>query len=266
MVQYYLDLGFDGFRCDAAYKVPRRLWEQLIGIARKLRPGAVFVAETLGCRLAEVIALQGAGFDFLFNSSKWWSFDAPWCLEQHEDFQQIAPSIAFPESHDTPRLAQETGGLLQVQKQRYAFAACFSAGLLMPIGYELAFTKRVDVVRTTPEDWEETGVDLSGFVRDVNRLKRAIPILGLEGHWEVLTSLDDPTAVLAKTTKGVDPVVVAVNKDWHAAQSVTLPPLDKLLGRPARLLRPFRDSHPSPLPADRAIKLDPAEIVLVTQS
>jgi starch synthase (maltosyl-transferring) len=266
VVRHYLDLGIDGFRCDAAYKVPRKLWEQLIGLARKRRPGVVFAAETLGCRLAEISQLQGAGFDFLFNSSKWWSFDAPWCLEQHEDFQQIAPSIAFPESHDTPRLMQETGGQVQVQKQRYAFAAVFSAGLLMPIGYEFCFTTRLNVVRTTPEDWEDTRVDLSGFIKEVNRLKRALPILGMEGHWEVLTTVGQATIVLAKTLAGVDPVIVAINKDWHAAQTVALPPLEKILPRPGMMQRPFRDGQARPLPADLVLKLDPAEVVIIASS
>ena len=68
MVEYYVNLGFDGFRCDAAYKVPAELWAQLIGAARRKNPDACFVAETLGCRLSEVTGLATAGFDYLFNA------------------------------------------------------------------------------------------------------------------------------------------------------------------------------------------------------
>ena len=42
-------VGFGGFRCDAAYKVPAALWARLIARARAARPGVLFVAETLGC-------------------------------------------------------------------------------------------------------------------------------------------------------------------------------------------------------------------------
>ncbi|MBI4701051.1 MAG: alpha-amylase, partial [Deltaproteobacteria bacterium] len=254
---HYLDLGFDGFRCDAAYKVPRELWEHLIGAARRRRLETVFVAETLGCRLPEVRSLAGAGFDYLLNSSKWWTFDAPWCLEQHEQFGRIAPSIAFPESHDTPRLMAETGGLLAVQKQRYAFAACFSTGLLMPVGYELGFTKKLDVVRTTPADWEQSGIDIGPFVRRVNRLKLGSAVLGAEGQWTMLSRADLPTIVLRKTEAQAQ-AVVAINKDWHAPQTCLLPP-----GLAGRMLRPFReDAGPAPLP-DRPIELGPAEVVLI---
>jgi len=218
MLQYHLDLGFDGFRCDAAYKVPGRLWEQLIGAARKRRTDLLFVAETLGCRLAEVRGLRSAGFDYLFNSSKWWNFDQPWCLEQHEEFGAIAPSISFPESHDTERLMDLTGGLVQVQRQRYALAAAFSAGIMIPLGYELGFTRRLNVVSTMPDDWEQTDVDLTGYIAQVNQLTRDLPVLSVEGHWEMVSTLDRPTVVLRKSADGLDPVVLVVNKDWHDPQ------------------------------------------------
>jgi starch synthase (maltosyl-transferring) len=266
LLLYYQKLGFDGFRCDAAYKVPGDLWKRLIGAARRLRPEAVFCAETLGCRIAEVEQLSGAGFDFLFNSSKWWAFDEPWCLEQHEEFGKIAPSIAFPESHDTERLMDESGGMVQVQKQRYLFAAVFSAGLLMPIGYELGFRKSVNVVRTIPEDWEETGLDLSPFVREVNRLKAQTPILGVEGHFSVVGDLRGQTAVLLKRQEGLDPALILVNKDKHAPQPLQLAPLAGRLparGRGPRLLRPFVGGEPLPLPGSGVLSLEPAEIALV---
>ena len=37
-----------------------------------------------------------AGFDYLFNSAKWWDFRAPWLLEQYDLYRQVAPTVAFP--------------------------------------------------------------------------------------------------------------------------------------------------------------------------
>ena len=34
----YVDLGFEGFRCDAAYKVPVDVWQTIIGAARERNP------------------------------------------------------------------------------------------------------------------------------------------------------------------------------------------------------------------------------------
>ncbi len=267
VVQHMLDQGFDGFRCDAAYKVPPALWEVLVKKARQRKPGAVFAAETLGCRLDEVRRLDGVGLDYLFNSSKYWNFDATWALEQHDEFGDVAPSVAFPESHDTPRLMADTEGQVQVQKQRYAFAALFSAGLLMPVGYEYGFTHKLDVVHTGPDQWEETGLDLSSFIREVNRLKASVPVLGEEGRWEVVTSLDGPTTVLCKRSRDRNPpALVAINKDWHQPQTLTLPPLDGYLDGPARLIPLCRDEPiPRPLPSGEALILDPAEVALILE-
>ena len=151
-------LGFMGFRADAAYKIPGDFWARLIGEARNLEPRVRFFAETLGCRLDECSQLASSGFDFLYNSSKWWDFQADWCLEQYKLFRHLAPSISFPESHDTERLAAESGGAPEVARQRYLFAAFFSAGLMMPMGYEFGFKKRLNVVETRPEDWETPGL------------------------------------------------------------------------------------------------------------
>ena len=96
LVRHYVGLGFRGFRCDAAYKVPAEVWRRLVDAAKSAIPDVVFCAENLGAREEEVLALAGAGFDYLFNSVKWWDFESPWLLDQYEQFRHIAPSIAFP--------------------------------------------------------------------------------------------------------------------------------------------------------------------------
>jgi starch synthase (maltosyl-transferring) len=63
---YYAGLGFQGFRCDAAYQVPPDLWRELIGAVKARHPEAVFFAETLGCTPQETLATAAAGFDFIF--------------------------------------------------------------------------------------------------------------------------------------------------------------------------------------------------------
>jgi starch synthase (maltosyl-transferring) len=255
-------VGFGGFRCDAAYKVPTGLWTELTAAARARDPRVVFFAENLGCRLEEVRGLAPAGFHFLFNSSKYWAFDAPWALTQHEQFGRIAPSISFPESHDTLRLMAETNGNLAVQRQRYLLAAVFSAGLLMPVGYEFGFRRSLDVVRTRPEDWEQTGVDLRAFIRAVNRLKREHPLLGQEGTLRALTPYPRPVLVLEKTGGPDDGRLLAlVNKDWNAAQPLELSGLEVSPGAHLLRLEPDGASRREPLPA--RLELRPAEIALV---
>ena len=155
VVAKYLRLGFMGFRADAAYKIPGDFWGRLITEAKNLEPRAQFFAETLGCRMEECAQLSSSGFDFLYNSSKWWDFQEDWCLEQYNDFRRIAPSISFPESHDTERLAAESGGAPEVARQRYLFAAYFSTGVMIPMGYEYGF-------KTAPQRGADPAPGLGG--------------------------------------------------------------------------------------------------------
>ncbi len=257
----YLGLGFLGFRADAAYKIPGAFWERLIGEARNLEPRVQFFAETLGCRLEECSQLASSGFDFLYNSSKWWDFQADWCLEQYNLFRRLAPSVSFPESHDTDRLAAETGGDPQAARQRYLFAAFFSSGLMMPVGFEYGFRKRLNVVRTRPEDWEAATYDLSSYIAAANRMKQDCPVLLEEGPMVRANPPDAPVTLLLKSRADQAGRVLAVINTTAEAQPVQFADLRAWLGKP---IRAWRDLTPAAAPLKLASKmactLAPAEI------
>jgi starch synthase (maltosyl-transferring) len=259
-----LDLGFTGFRGDAAYKVPGELWRRLIARARAREPRALFVAETLGCRLEEMAALAGVGFDYFYDSAKWWDLQAPWFLEQHAWLRDKAPTISFPESHDTPRLAAESGGSEAVQRQRYALAALLAAGVQMTVGYELGFRRQLDVVRTRPADWETPSFDLRPFVRRVNRLKAELPLLQGQG---VLRALGADAPDVTLLSRWSDPAgthrgVIAVNRSLEAAREVTVD-VAELPGEP-RLFRVCVERMPARgVPVPERLRLEPAEVALL---
>jgi len=266
LVKRYLRLGFKGFRCDAAYKIPAALWRYLVEEAANIDPEAMFFAETLGCGEEEALALRDAGLHYFFNSSKWWDFMQPWCLEQHEKFGKIAPSISFPESHDTTRLAADTGGNEAVQRQRYALAASFSAGLMMPIGYEFGFRKKLDVVSTRPADWETASFALRGFITMVNKLKIEHPLLHGEGELKAVAS-DRNTLVLERRTKQHlgQLAWVLVNKNNGRQATVTF---EGIAFSPRhRLYHICRDENSLPeVPVlEQPVVLDPAEVVLLLE-
>ncbi|OGO01072.1 MAG: hypothetical protein A2Y59_06090 [Chloroflexi bacterium RBG_13_52_14] len=264
LVKHYLHLGFKGFRCDAAYKVPADLWRYLIKVAAEIDPEAQFFAETLGAPEEQTLALQDTGFHYLFNSSKWWDFGQPWCVEQHEKFGKIAPSISFPESHDTPRLAAETGGSEAVQRQRYAFASMFSAGVMMPIGYEFGFKNNLDVVFTHPLDWEKPAFDLQPFIRRVNLLKLEQPFFHGEGTLK-LAKVNENILVLERWNQQTPGKVgwIIVNRSWNKPVSMAITDIDFKANH--RLHRICRDDSPregEPLP-EQTLTLDPAEVALI---
>jgi starch synthase (maltosyl-transferring) len=230
LVRHYAGLGFAGFRCDAAYKVPAEAWRRLIDAAKSHDPDLLFCGENLGASAAEVAELADAGFDYLFNSLKWWDFESPWLLEQYEHNRHIAPSIAFPESHDTERLAMEllAAGFAETAiepryRQAYAFAAAFSTGVMMPMGFEFGWSRRLSVVAGAAEPAEPARFDLSDFIAGVNRTKRPVAALNEEGPQRRLSRPDEPLlALLRETADGGERALVLVNtRDDAAADAVT---------------------------------------------
>jgi starch synthase (maltosyl-transferring) len=235
MIRHYVQLGIRGFRCDAAYKVPKDVWRALIDAGRKADRGVVFIAENLGGMMEQVEALRGAGFDYLFNSSKWWDFRAGWLLEQYEKFRSIAPSIAFPETHDTARLAEDlaVAGITGVQdlerayRHAYLFAALFSTGVMIPIGYEYGFRKRLHVVNTRPGDWEKPAFDLVSYIQQVNQMKRSVAVLNEEGPQRAISMAGGRVVGLQRRAmRGPGWTVTLINLEPRTAVTARIEGLD----------------------------------------
>lgn len=220
VIEYLAGLGFAGFRCDAAYQLPPEVWRRLIDAVRRRHPDTVFVAETLGCTADQARATsQGGGFDYIFNSSKWWDFSAPWLLEQYHLTREFTRSISFPESHDTDRLCAETNGNVAALKQRYLFAAVFASGVLMPMGYEHGFRRRLHVVHTTAADWEDTDIDLGEFIRETNRMVAGRALFQQECPTEILTYSNPNILLLWKASiQNGEEALILLNKDTHRHQ------------------------------------------------
>ena len=62
VVDHLLSLGFDGFRCDAAYQVPPAFWRRLMREIKSLHGHPCFAAETLGCTADQTKETARAGF------------------------------------------------------------------------------------------------------------------------------------------------------------------------------------------------------------
>jgi starch synthase (maltosyl-transferring) len=219
LAKMYAAAGFNGFRCDAAYKVPDELWRSLIGEVKQSAPGAMFFAESLGCPFEDTLKLGRAGFDFIFNSSKWWDFTAPWCLLQYRQSGAVVPSISFAESHDTERLAAELNGDCEAVKMRYAFSALFSTGVMMPMGFEYGFRRRLNVVKTRAQDWERPTWDITAYVSAVNRLKASYRTFNEEGPIDAVDTGNPALFAFLKSSHDhAERALVILNKDRKNSQ------------------------------------------------
>ncbi len=219
VVEHLLALGFEGFRCDAAYQVPPQFWRRLIRETKAQHPHTRFVAETLGCSADETRETARAGFDYVFNSSKWWNFSDWWLIEQYNLVRETTQSISFPESHDTPRLSEELNGNIDGLKQRYFFSALFSAGVMMPMGFEYGFRKALHVIHTLPSDWQLNGIDLCSYITKVNAIKKAYAVFREESPTSILPCNNPNVLFLWKASVShKDEALLILNKDASQPQ------------------------------------------------
>ncbi len=268
VVESLMQLGFKGFRCDAAYQVPQDVWAPLIAYARRRDSQVVFAAETLGNTPDQTRDTAEAGFDYIFNSGKWWDFRQHWLIEQYNLTRATCPSIGFPESHDTERLAAESDGNDRLMRQRYLFAALFSGGVLMPIGFEYGFRQKLHVVETRPEDWEEPKLDLTDFIKKTNEVKRRYSVFREDAPTHVLHHHDNDNVLLLwkGSTSSRREALIVLNKDAYRRNHFRVGRLRDLVqsGRPLECVSPENPLPYVPHPFD--YELRPGEgLVFVTE-
>jgi starch synthase (maltosyl-transferring) len=266
IIEFMISLGFDGFRCDAAYQVPVKLWQRLIHDTHKKHPKLAFVAETLGCTADQTRETSTGGFDHVFNSSKWWDYRESWLLEQYNLTREIVPSIGFPESHDTERLYSELQGNEGAIKQKILFTALFASGWMLPMGCEFGFTKRMHVVNSTPNDWEEPRLDLTEFITSINALKRDYSIFSEECPMQRFGVGNHQVLLLWKgSVRSREEALILLNIDTYSRQSVWFETLRRFVQSGAAL-RCVSPENPMELVAEPFhYELRPGEaIVLVT--
>ncbi|MBF0410814.1 MAG: alpha-amylase [Candidatus Riflebacteria bacterium] len=246
MMSHYIEMGVDGFRCDAAYQVPSELWRFLIGHSRNKKPGCLFLAESLGCSFDQVQMLAGVGFDYLFNSSKYWDYNQPWGMEQYSKISPVVKTISFVESHDTQRLMEELKYDLAAIKRQFLFSALFSAGLMIPVGFEYGFKRQLNVVDTYPSWWETPTTDLTEYIKSVIHLKNSYYVLNVETG---LTIVDQENwfniFCFKKTAPSRKTILVLLNKDRFQHQRVYFNDLTSILGegRVIDVSPEYRDEH-----------------------
>ena len=216
MIFFYMDLGIRGFRCDAAYHVPIALWRFLIPRVREKYPDAIFLGETLGCPPNQVVDIAEAGFDFISNSFRWWDLREQWFVDQNREYSRHAPSITFPENHDTIRCAYEFGGNQHQALLRYELGAYICSSISTTIGFEYGFQRQIHVVHANPTWWEPVRYDISDEIAKINKIKAGYDILQ-EDNWIELLQLNDGRlfGFSKESRNGQEKIMVLANPDGH---------------------------------------------------
>ena len=157
-------------------------------------------------------------------------------------------------------------GNLDVVKQRYLFSALFSAGVMMPIGFEFGFRKRLHVVKTRTTDWEETGIDLTSFITAVNKIKAKHIIFQEDAPTEMLPYRNPNILIMWKaSTRTQEESLLILNKDFCNRHNFYEEDLKACLQAGAPLIDISPEYPIDYIPAPFSYDLGPGQgIVLIT--
>lgn len=221
IIEMYIAAGADGFKCEAAYKVPREMWNYIIGNIKKKNKDIVFVADNLGAGFSEMLDLTGAGFDYMFTSLKWWDFSSTWFLEQHYKLKDLVKLISFPESSETGRLAEIYSGKAAASKAWYGFASLFNTGSMMPIGYEYGCKNRLDVINSFEEDLDERTMDITLFITEINKIKKEYKLFNSECDIYFINTSNPKVFIFKKVSidKSEESLII-VNRNFDSEEKI----------------------------------------------
>jgi len=229
VIDWHLDHGFTGFRCDAAYLIPPESWQELISYAHQQKKDLVFLAETLGgdkdkverlskARITDEKGRDRPAFDFGMLGFYWWDFKSDW-LPKTEHPRLLTMSkyggAGSPDNHDTAytlaagmrgqfgKMAGCDEAIAAVCLRNYTLSALAGNSFYVQMGFEYGNEKQNRVFRgmTSPADWQELQkrkggrLDISEGIAAVNKLKKDMGVDNCIAHFRSLEPIEEGKAV-----------------------------------------------------------------------
>ncbi|MBR0406096.1 MAG: hypothetical protein IJI68_13000 [Eggerthellaceae bacterium] len=206
----------DGFRCDVATFVPVEFWERARTAVEQVRPGCIWLAETVHREFGEEMRRRGlyaatdteafAAFDIEYAYDiqtvfdRWLEGTAP--LSHYLDLVDFQESVyprgfnklRYLENHDTPRIAGRLGRGLSLDNLT-AFIYFLKGATLIYAGQEAASDHTVTLFDRDPVVWD-TGSDLSPLMERLAQIKHET--LGCDDFFSSHADDEHDIAVLAR--------------------------------------------------------------------
>ena len=221
ILDWYMEIGADGFKCEAAYKVPEEMWKILIKNAKSKNSNIIFIADNLGAFFGEMVELANAGFDYLFTSFKWWDFSSTWFLEQHYNLKNMVKLISFPESFETGRIAKDYNLNRAASMSWYGMSALLNTGAMIPVGYEYGCVNKLDVVDSYEDDVLEKNIDITEYIKKINDIKSNHRLFQEETELYFVNS-NNPKVLVYKnaTSDKLFEGLVIINRNYEASEKI----------------------------------------------
>jgi starch synthase (maltosyl-transferring) len=265
--------GVAGFRLLGLDRVPGATLATIVEATRQEVDACLFLGWTPGVSRARLARLKRPRLDAVFASTPWWDGQAGWFVEEYEALRAIAPVIGVAEAPFGERLANRlvgTSNPAPTYRRALRIAAATGAGILVPMGFELASRQKMDARTSTPHDWldaqAQAEFDHSEDIKSANLLVDELSALNVNGEMRGLTGpASRVTALLKANTADVRAadggIVVLINSDDRRSHPVPihLDPLEPQAGSPLGHPRALESNVPM-APSDPMALLAPSEV------
>ena len=209
-------LGVDGFRCDAGYMIPMRVWEYIAAKVREQYPDTIFFLEGLGGPPPATEELLQEGRLNWAYSELFQCFDAEsikqYLRHAYQFSERNGSLVNFAETHDNNRLAAVSP---QWAALRTGIAALMSVNGAFGIanGVEWLATEKIDVHGAASLNWGASP-NLVGHISRLNKILRCSPAFGPDVELRVAESgTGGGVGVIRRCRNNLDSILVIANPD-----------------------------------------------------
>ncbi len=228
----WCERGIDGFRCDAGYMIPIRVWEYIIAKVRKQHPDTIFLLEGLG-------GDPRITLDLLDRANMNWAYSE---LFQNYDSDQIKNylpeaydasiseglMVHYAETHDNDRLAAKSHVYAKMRTTLCALAA--PAGAFgFANGVEWFATEKIDVHESSALNWGAEKNQVSTIAR-LNLILATHPAFIAGGRLKVIEAegtdkkfTPDVLGILRSSKKNKHPLLILCNLNCEQKTRVCFP-------------------------------------------
>jgi hypothetical protein len=217
--------GVDGFRCDAGYKVPVRIWQYIEARVRQEFPNTIFLLEGLGgpWEATESLLTEGGmqwAYSELFQNDGGPNI-ARYLDYSHRQSAHLGLYVHYSETHDNDRLAVK-GRAWSLMRNRLCALASASGGFGFTGGVEWLAAEKINVHSSRGMSWGNPD-NLLAELAQLNRLLAAHPCFFDGAILTRLSAGDSPVYALRRdSAEGLDHLLALVNLDERQSQTFTL--------------------------------------------
>jgi predicted glycogen debranching enzyme len=217
--------GVDGFRCDAAYKVPVAAWQYIIARVQEEFPETIFLAEGLGgaWEATEMLLTEGGmqwAYSELFQNYSGAEV-ASYLRHSHAKSEQVGLLVHYSETHDNDRLAAK-GRQWSLLRNQLCALTSNNGGFGFTCGVEWLAAEKIKVHGSTGLAWDGQE-NIVPELRALNQLLAEHPCF-FDGALVSRLSPDDSEiyANRRRSDEGKDIVLVLINTDVDRPHSIIL--------------------------------------------